>query len=349
MPISTLPITPFDVRGARERDYAALNHFQNVLRAERLPDDPPMPLPEAMAMWRNIPALVDARHWVVWSADGARIVAHGECEWMRTEDNRHLAFFYVQVLPSHRRHGLARGMLAPIVEAARADNRRLLETWTSGNVPAGEAFVRRLGAKLGAERHRNQLLIAAVNRDLMRAWIARGLERATAFELGLWVGSYPDADLAAIVALNDAMNDEPRDGMDMEDHHKGPEEIRQNERQMAETGTERWTMFVRERATGIVAGYSEVFWNPNRPQLLNQGATGVLPAYRNNGLARWLKAAMFEKVVRDRPQVTRIRTGNADSNAPMLKINFEMGFTHYISQAVWQVETEQVSAYLASG
>ena len=41
----------------------------------------------------------------------------------------------------------------------------------------------------------------------------------------------------------------------------------------------------------------------------------------------------------ERPEVEVIRTMNANSNAPMLKINIEMGFKHYRSNTLWQVET----------
>jgi hypothetical protein len=37
---------------------------------------------------------------------------------------------------------------------------------------------------------------------------------------------------------------------------------------------------------------------------------------------------------------------NADSNEPMLKINYELGFNPYISECIWQVETEKVLGYL---
>ncbi len=87
-------------------------------------------------------------------------------------------------------------------------------------------------------------------------------------------------------------------------------------------------------------------WNANRAEILNQGATGVFPNYRNKGLGRWLKAAMLDKILRERTQVKYIRTGNADSNAPMLKINHELGFKPYISRCVWQIETAKVLEYL---
>jgi mycothiol synthase len=103
---------------------------------------------------------------------------------------------------------------------------------------------------------------------------------------------------------------------------------------------------VRESATGNFAGYTEVFWNPNRPEIIGQGMTGVFPEYRNRGLGRWLKAAMLEKIFQERPQARVVRTGNADINAPMLKINTELGFKPYISHCTWQVESAQVAAYL---
>jgi len=74
--------------------------------------------------------------------------------------------------------------------------------------------------------------------------------------------------------------------------------------------------------------------------------TGVFPEYRNKGLGRWLKAAMLEKVLKERPEVKYVRTGNADVNAAMLKINTELGFQPYMADALWQVEIDRVLTYL---
>lgn len=89
-----------------------------------------------------------------------------------------------------------------------------------------------------------------------------------------------------------------------------------------------------------------MFWDPSQPETLGQGDTGVLPKYRGHGLGRWLKAAMFEKVVAERPKVKRSRTGKANSNAAMLKINHEMGFRPYKEWAAWQVEVARAKEYL---
>ena len=115
---------------------------------------------------------------------------------------------------------------------------------------------------------------------------------------------------------------------------------------MAASGVERWAVYVRERATGAFAGISEVYWHPARPAILHQGDTGVFPQYRNRGLGRWLKAAMLDRVLRERPRVELIRTNNADSNAPMLRINTELGFRPYMARTIWQVETDRVRRYL---
>ena len=59
-----------------------------------------------------------------------------------------------------------------------------------------------------------------------------------------------------------------------------------------------------------------------------------------------MKAAMLDKVLKERPQVKYVRTGNADTNAAMLKINNELGFKPYMANALWQVEIDRVTAYL---
>lgn len=342
-----LRTTEFDPIHATEAEYVALNKFQNRIRAERWPEDPSRPLEETVSRLQVIPSFWGLRMWVVWRADESEIVATAEAYILQMETNQHLVELDMAVLPEMRRRGIAKRLLSLVAKAAWAENRRLLLTETDADVPAGEAFMQRLGAQTGLVERINQLDLADLDRDLIDEWQQRAQERAGDFELGLWEGPYPEAEVEAIADLKEVMNTAPRGDLDMEDFTWTVDDLRESEASLAQRGVERWTMYARHRPTGEFAGYTEVFWNPHEPETLYQGDTGVFPKYRNRGLGRWVKAAMLDKVLRDRPQVKRVRTGNADSNGPMLCINYQLGFKPHKAFTVWQIELERVSAYLA--
>ncbi len=342
----SIRIVPFTLKEATQEEYAAINLLWNRLRAERLPNDPPIPLEEDIRRLQNVPPLMDWRIWCAWRESASQVVASGSVTLFHTSHNQHLLEFELDVLPDYRRQGLARRLLRLMVEVSRQEHRRLMLTSTTSTIPAGEAFLQHLGAQMGLAMHIYQLDLRDLNQSLLPAWQARVQERASGFELGVWTEGYPEDQIESVAAAYESMNLAPRGSLDVEDMHWTPEEIRQFQTSERARGGERWTMYVRDPATGRIAGITEVDWHPNRPAILQQRNTGVMPEYQGRGLGRWLKAAMLEKVLRDRPQVKWIRTGNADANAPMLKINQELGFKPFFSHCFWQIATERVGAYL---
>lgn len=350
MPNPTLQLRPLDVRGASPVEYAALTAHINALRQERLPDDPPIPLAESIANLQSTPPFVDLHAWGIWQAqpepEPAVMAARGYVAILRMEGNQHLAQFEITVLPAYRRQGLGRQLLQQVATVAQQEQRRMLLTNSTDRIPAGAAFLMRMGAVKGLETHTNQLRLAELDQTLLTRWLAKGAENSTDFELGFWDGAYPEEQLAAVVELLEVVNQQPRGTLDIEDTHITPAELRQIEKNLFARGSQRWTYYLTDRATGKFAGFTETVWNPNRPELLQQEMTGVFPQYRNRGLGLWLKAAMLAKVLQDRPTVKYIRTGNADSNAAMLKINTALGFKPYTAEALWQVETQTALAYL---
>jgi GNAT superfamily N-acetyltransferase len=339
-------IKPFDLRNSSEQEYVAINVFANRLRAEQLPDDPPIPIDEMVQGWKNMPSFQYIPTWVVWSADGSQIIARAHVSWLDVPENRHLVDWRIMVLPEYRQQGWAKRLLPFIAETTRGEDRHTMFTSTDERVPAGAVFMERLGAGAGLAFHTNQLNIVELNRDLLREWQERVQERAAGFELGYWDSAYPEEDIQAVSDLMQVMNTAPRGTLNVEDERFTPEQLRQIEKSIFARGNQRRAAYVREKATGKFAGFTQVMWNSNRPQILQQMETGVFPEYRNHGLGRWLKAAMLDKVLREHPEIILVRTGNADSNAAMLKINNELGFKPYISTTVWQVEINQVEKYL---
>jgi len=340
--LPSFQIHPFNVKEASQAEYAALSEHNNLIRLERLPDDPPIPLEESIQELKNIPPFVDLKMWCVWDTKQNGIIAHANVVLLRMEENQHLAQFSLGVQPAYRRKGLGSQLLALVTEAARADNRRLLLTETYDRVPAGEAFMTHLGAQKGLEGHVNQLRLADLDRNLIKRWLEQSRAHAGDFELGLWDGPYPEGQLAAVAHLFELTNQQPFGDIEIEDTHMTPELLRQAENAIFARGNQRWTFYIFEKETGKFAGYTETVWNPNRPEILRQDMTGVFPEYRNKGLGRWLKAAMLDKVLKERPEVKYIRTGNADTNAAMLKINNELGFKPYMADAFWQIGIDRL-------
>ena len=346
MSTSKIQILPFDGKGASQAEYAALNRHTNCMRLERLPDDPPIPLEESIQNLQSIPPFVDLRLWAAWTPEQGEMVGLASVVLLRLEENQHLAQFELTVLPEYRRQGLGRNLLALIADTAKQDQRRLLMTSTVDRVPGGEAFMLRIGAQKGLEAHTNQLRMEELDRGLVEDWLTRGQANLADFELGLWEGPYPEEKLQEVCDLYELTNQQPHGELEIEDMHMTPEQMRQMEANIFARGNQRWTFYVIDRAGGKFAGYTETVWNPSRPKILRQDMTGVFPEYRNKGLGRWLKAAMLDKVIHERPEVRFVRTGNADTNAAMLKINTELGFKPYMADALWQMEIEKVMEYL---
>ncbi len=346
MPTKNYEIQSINIRKASRTEYAAINKMNNVIRAEVYPDDPPMPMEEYCLCMQNIPTYVDVKFWTVSDKDKQEIIALGNVEFQRTDENQHMADFNIRVLPDFRRQGFGRKLLQRIAEAAKDENRRLLVTETESRIPGGDEFMKAIGGKKALEAHANQLMIEDVDPELIKKWLLIASERCEEFTLGFWSGAYPEDKIHEVARLYDLENQQPFGDLEMDNEHATPEQLRQVEQQMFARGNQRWTYYLVENQTGKFVGYTETIWNPNRPEVLDQEMTGVFPEYRGKGLGRLLKGAMIDRVIRERPQVKIVRTGNADSNAAMLKINIELGFKPYMAINLWQVEINEVQKYL---
>jgi mycothiol synthase len=335
----------FHPETATHEEFIAVNKYGNLLRAESMPDDPPRSLEatiKSMKTWKTFQK-VDVHAWYLW--EHGDIIASFGGNIGFYDENRHLMGGDITVLPEHRRKGIATQILPKIVEIAEANQRTLFISGTDSTVPAGHAFAEKLGADKGLETHMNQLVLTEVDKEMLETWISEAKTKAADFELGLWLNEYPEDEVEAICKFLGVMNDAPRGDLQIEDGTIKPEDLREGETSMNARGIERWVLYARHKS-GELAGFTETYFDPENPENLGQGNTGVVPKYRGHSLGKWLKAAMIQKVLAERPVVKRIRTGNADSNAPMLAINNALGFKPYIAETVWQIEIEKIKTYL---
>jgi mycothiol synthase len=338
-----ITILPFDCVNASNREYEDINHFLNLIQAEYLPDDPPTSLQARIDRFQNVSDTNVLKAWLAVDSQG-EVVAYASLAFETSGENTHIARVNVDVHPDHRRHGMGREMFRQAVETSQGVGHRWINMKVFENVPGSVAFLERIGAQRGLEARDYQLRLANIDANQLS-----GVKHASnTFTLGFWDGPYPEDQIAEIAQLQDIMNTEPHGDLAVEDVHTTSEELRKIERTHAALGTQRWSLYVQETATGRFAGLSEVLWRLSRPEIVTQKITAVLPQLQGHGLGRRLKLTMLDRILRERPEAHFLRTGMADSNTAMLAINLSLGFQPYSAFCIWQVSMDQALAYLAN-
>ena len=344
--MSFWPVEPFDPVTAADADLARLHALGVALETEALPGEPVTPLALAVAGFRHAPPRRVQRSWVIRQGDrSGEIVGRAAASYADVPENRNHAEIWVGVHPAVRGLGLGATLLARAVDSARRWGCTALdfEARVGG---AGEPFLRSIGAERRLVARRSRCRTAAIDRDLLEAWVRRAGERAAGYSLVGWDGPCPDALLGAFVTLKGVMNTAPLEAVQWDDERVTAEQWREIEANTAARGYELWQVCARHDDSGELAGYTELFWTAAWPEHAGQGDTGVWPKHRDRGLGRWLKAVNALRLLDERPEVEFIDTWNAGSNEAMLSINVAMGFRPLENWGWWQAGTDDVAAAL---
>jgi GNAT superfamily N-acetyltransferase len=338
-------IERWDPLAASDDELRAHHAFDLEIEAERDPETPPAPF----ELWRQQALTTTPFHETLrWVArDGEALAAAASLELGRTGDNAHLGEFDIGVAVSRRRTGIARELLARIVDAAAADGRTTLLASTPKDT-GGEGFLGAVGCEQAYLERRSRLRVKEVDQSLVDGWIADAKAKASDYTLLLFDGPVPDEHLEGVIDIHTAMNDAPREGLALEDERETPEQFRDGERRLAELGSVRMQVVARHDPTGQLAGFSTLSWNPLRPQVVWQWGTAVRREHRGHAIGRWLKAANFNNLLERNPDAEFVDTWNAGSNQWMLAINDDLGFRPYIWYTAWQATVEEIRAAIAS-
>ena len=310
--------------------------LQQALQHERAPEDPLTPLEVYVTRMRLKPP---SRWRAVFAARDAadRLAGIGGTGYGTNEpEQAHLRWCEVSVAASHRRHGVGRALFRRIVEAVDGPPGDLVFI-SQGNdrVPAGEAFARSIGATPGLPMKINQLVLAEVDRAKLKEWAAIS---PAGYRLEWGGGRVPESLMSAYLQAANGMNDAPKGEIDFGEWKYTEAQQREWEDWLRQAGVEPWLIVAVHEATGAGAGFTAVSYDPKVPHLIQQHGTAVIPGHRGHRIGLWLKAAMLERILAERPQAKFIRTGNANVNEQMLDINAKLGFRYAWQSTLWQVK-----------
>ena len=330
-----------DLSTASDELLREANDLSNEMSRESVPEDPPRPFEVLARRVRNRPRMLRVRDWLARTSDG-RVVARSYMVRFEADTNQHLREANIDVLPAHRRKGVARMLFREIVAAAGDTDDIVIEFYTNDRVPAGPAFLKRVGAKAKLASHMNHLDLSELDRTMVREWTALDPQ---GYRLAWIDGDVPPELMNNVIVAYDTMNTAPRDEMAVDDWHTTPEQIQEWDRTRRATGRRRLIALAIHEASGETAGYTELNYDPEIPHVIWQQGTAVVPAHRSQGIGKWIKGAMLERATRDWPAARLVRTGNADSNAPMLAINTRLGFKPAWSVAIWEIGIADARRY----
>jgi mycothiol synthase len=319
-------------RAGTDEELKALHSIQAPIAAECGSDRTPKALESYIAFARRLPSQFDDHAWLA-EVPGGDPVACGFC-WSNSAGDARVMECDVLVRQDRRREGIGSRLFAAICDQTLKEGRSLLTWSTFDTVPAGEAFSGRLGARIARVNRMSELLLADVDWTMIERWARAERARDLGYRLDIVDGVFPEDFRADAATFHHIMQTAPREELDVGDTIIDADFVAELDQALA-AGRTRWTVFVRE-PHGACVGGTEVTFEPSDPGTVHQRNTGIDPAHRGLGLAKWAKAAMLERIRHDRPEAVRAKTDNASSNAPMLAINDALGFKVVRTRTEWQ-------------
>ena len=335
MGIEVREIDPLTASDALLHD---LHEFYIEVDREEVPDDPPMPESQRVAIWRATLDHQIVRRWGLFEDDrivGAALISMG------LHENLDKAYYRLYMGPDHRKRGLSRYLARVLIDAAEEGGRTSVVTDAIEGSP-WEPWLERIGLSRALVDKASRLLIEDVDWDLMDDWAQKAAERAFDYELLSIEAPIPEEHLTQWCRLMELMNTAPLEDLDWDDFSMTGEKWRDIEAKDAERGLRLSAEIAVHRPTGHFVGMTEIVALDHQPDLAWQGDTVVHPDHRNKGLGRWVKAAMLKRFVEEHPLVERIDTENAGSNDAMLNINIEMGYRPLFTNNAWQGDVADI-------
>lgn len=346
--ISKFTIVPFSVDSANQKQINAWYTLQRSLRKEILPDEPFLTMEELLAHSHAMHELRESVEWCIWHGEDMAMVGLAGVFFSRQDSQSDPLYFTVQVDQNYRRSGIGSAFLKRIVETATERGRKILHVGTNDRCPPGEKFITPTGADIVHKGHFNILVLKDVEKTLVNSWLGLPVQGFGELTIGNWEGMTPEHRIQEISDFYQVIYDAGKEQHGHSGYRFTPENVREGEKVSISMGKKVHAIYAADAESNRLLGLTKISWYPSRPSVVSQGYTAVLPDARGRGIGRRLKADMLQKVFRDMPEVEYMKTGNADNNDAILKINAELGFRHQMATKTWQIETAALEEYLVN-
>lgn len=337
----TITIDPVDPQSASHED---LDGYFELTVATSTIDRPDALLPSRGALVQQLrtpdPNTGEQRFWL--AREDGRVVGSALL-YLLPDPNSHLALVKLLTEPDQRRRGIGTQMLRQLLpELSAADRHAALGLSLTAD-GAGDSWARGLGFR-------------ETQRLVMQSFPLHDGDGFTEGDYGVpgyrvvdWREHAPEPLLRAFAEARKAIYDAPRAASSQRRHEWSADRVRADERELADSGILQHVAVALHEATGEIHAVTVVQEVPGQQGLARQLDTAVHPGFRRRGLALMVKARMLQVLRASRPEVQRVLTNVAASNAAMLGVNERLGFVRVRSMISVEASIEELRRHPALG
>jgi GNAT superfamily N-acetyltransferase len=288
---------------------------------------------------RQLEVREDISHEVWLLRDPAGAAVGGARLALPVKDNTDVVLVDLVVHPGRRRAGAGAALLTAVGSRAAEHGRTRLVGQVGGPLgehPPGAAFATRHGATRALVDVRRVLDLANLDDRQLDELRADASRHAGGYEVLQWVGRAGDELLADIALLKTRLStDAPMGELNWEPEQWDAARVRENYERSEAAGRLVVSTAVRERATGLLAGITDLGVSRFLPETGYQWDTIVLPEHRGRRLGTVLKVDNLRLLRRQSPRTRWLHTWNAADNTQMVAINEAVGFRPVEQWAEW--------------
>lgn len=267
------------------------------------------------------------RTFGVWDTSDPEDAPRAAAQTIRhTRENTDTAGLWLSVHPDHQREGLGTLLLAHCERVLRDEGVTRIHEHSGSPLESGDAataFALARGYRQTLVDLRQDLVLPA-DEAALTALDPRPDPAAYVIETS--VDGLPEEWLEDRAHLARRMStDAPLGDIDLDEEDWDAERVRQ----VWNVPSPIWGVetVARHVPSGRLVGYTDLVVRPGQPDLAVQVDTLVLREHRGHGLGLAMKLANLRALQREKPDVARVRTWNADTNTHMVAINERLGFT----------------------
>ncbi|WP_205473991.1 GNAT family N-acetyltransferase [Nocardioides sp. SYSU D00038] len=259
--------------------------------------------------------------------EGGRTVGAARLE-LHHQENTHVGFVEVWVLPDARRRGHGRALLAEAERRCREAGRTTVvssvETPTDAD-NAGVRFAAASGYEVAGVEFTKTVDLAGTA-ALLPEVTSFAAERLDGYGIVWWRDHTPEEHLAGLARLwSRFLSEAPLGELDLQPQQWTPERIREWEERRRRVRAAH-LLVAGVAPDGTLAGYSAVSVLEADPRLGHITSTLVLPEHRGHRLGLAVKARLHAYVREEFPACEQLVTGNAGVNEWMNAVNDRLGY-----------------------